>query len=146
MTKEEIAQEMLRRCEDGAQQQEAAKAMAEELGLSWRSVFSNYTECIPTEQRPSQSKQGKARRERERQIRAAREAQPVITRCAGCRRVVHEGPMGEGRVALAAHRETCSTGLPPIVGHEPGTLDRSPVSRVRGGYEARVPGAYEDAA
>jgi hypothetical protein len=106
MTKDEMAQEMLRRCEAGALQKDAAAALGQELGISPRSLLNHYCTLIPSEQRPAQSRQGAARKKREREMRERRDAQQVTVRCAcGWH---HDGLLGEGRRAFAEHRAGCA--------------------------------------
>jgi hypothetical protein len=107
MTSDEIAQAVLARCENGAMQTDAAKAIAEEVGYTWRTVMNIYVTRIPREQRPIQGRNS-AQRKAEMARRARKDLQQVTTRCATCRRVIHEGPLGEGRRVFAEHRAECS--------------------------------------
>jgi hypothetical protein len=106
MTADEIAQEVLRRCEEGAIQKDAAEALGQELGISPRSILNNYLKVIPTEQRPAQSRQGAARKKYEKEKRERRDAQTCTVRCA-CG-WSHDGLLGEGRRAFAEHRAECA--------------------------------------
>lgn len=137
MTREEIAQEMLRRCEEGAMQKDACQALAEEIGLSPKSILAIYTKAVPKEMRPINGGTQMARRKREMERRERRDAQTCVTRCAhaGCS-WLFEGTVGEGRIAHAEHRETC-TGTPPTIKpHAKGSLSRYAI----------MPGARQTAA
>jgi hypothetical protein len=105
MSAEEMAQAVLARCMEGELQKEACQAVAEEVGISWKSVRATYTKRIPKEMRPINGGSQAARRKAEMERRAKREAQTCITRC-GCG-WSFDGTVREGREKYAAHRAEC---------------------------------------
>jgi hypothetical protein len=70
--------------------------------------YADYHAGPPDEEEIPRSKRGSdARRKQLAAMRKKRDGIVLTTRCAGCRRVIHEGPLGAGRRAYAAHRATC---------------------------------------
>jgi hypothetical protein len=113
MSAEEMAQAVLARCMDDAFQKEACQAVAEEVGVSWKSVLAAYTKLIPKEQRPINGGAGAARRKAERARREKREAVVVKTACAGigCE-WEYTGTVKDGRTAYATHAATARPSVP----------------------------------
>jgi hypothetical protein len=141
MSHDEIAQEVLRRCEKGELQKDACQAVGEQIGVAWRTVLSIYAKKIPKEQRPINGGTQASRRKVDMERRAKRDAQTCVTRCAndGCP-WFFDGTVKDGREAHAEHRETCTAERPAIRPHPPRSLERGAVSRPRGeGYEAPAP-------
>jgi hypothetical protein len=125
MSREEVAAEMLRRCEEGAFQKDAAEAVAEIAGYSATTCLLIYTQEVPKEQRPINGGTGVARRKRELEKRTRLEAIEVTTRCAGAGCTwKFDGTVKDGREAYARHRETCTAERPTIREHPKGTLER----------------------
>jgi hypothetical protein len=123
MGAEEMAEAVLARCMEGAFQKEACQAVAEEVGVSWKSVLAAYTKLIPKEQRPINGGAGAARRKAERVRREKREAVVVKTACAGigCE-WEYTGTVKDGRTAYATHAAECTAERPKVVKPAPGSL------------------------